>query len=113
MQRGFSLPGVLALCLFFSVLFVTLHSALAFNRQRLAQQKFQQAAVWLAVSGADLVQARLNNGQMKVGESLTSPQFQEGSFAVSSSVSGSAVEVTSVGEAGGQKHTIRRRVVVR
>jgi type II secretory pathway component PulK len=110
MQRGFSLPGVLALCLFLSVLFVTLHSALSLNRQRLAQQKFQQSAIWLSVSGADLAQARLAKGQLKVGETLVSPQFKEGSFKVTSRRSGSAVQVESVGLAGGQTYTTKRMV---
>ena len=103
MRRGFSLPGVLALTLFLFVLFAALHSALHMNRQRLATVKHRHAAQWLAVSGLDLARVRLAKGEMKVGETIRSPQFPQGRFEVSSRRSGSGVLLVSEGTAAGQR----------
>jgi hypothetical protein len=113
MRRGFSLPAVLAICLFFFATFVALSHALSLNRQRTAQARHQQAAIWLSVSGADLAQARLAKGELKAGETLTSPQFQQGSFQVITRNSGGGVLLESTGTAGGQTHVIRRTVRAR
>ena len=110
MRRGFSLTGVLALCLFFFVLFIALSNALTMNRQRMVTEKLKQAAMWMSVSGADLAQARLSKGQMKAGQTLTSPDFQEGSFKVVTRATGGGVQVESTGYAGGQSYLAKRTV---
>lgn len=104
MRRGFSLPGVMALCLFTFVLFLALSQALAMNRHRLAVAKHREAAVWLAVSGADWAQAA--KGQLKSGQSFRSPDFQQGYFEVRMEPNGAIV---SKGVAAGQSHTVNRK----
>lgn len=110
MRRGFSLSGVMALTLFLFVMFAALHSALHMNRQRLATVKHRHAAQWLAVSGADLARARLLKGDMKVGETIRSPQFPQGRFEVSSRQNGAGVLLVSRGISAGQ--TAERQVRV-
>ena len=113
MRRGFSLTGVMALCLFLFTLFVTLHGALAMNRQRMATRKLRQAAQWLAISGADLAQSRLAQGEMKSGQTIRSPQFREGRFEVSAVRAGGRVRLKSTGFAGEQVYTVEREAPAR
>lgn len=112
MRRGFSLTGVMALCLFFFVMFVTLSDALSQNRQRMATEKLRQAAVWMSISGADVAQARLSKGQLKPGSPLVSPRYAQGQFKVVTRRAGSSVLLESTGTAGNQSHTTRRKVRV-
>ncbi|MCA9775681.1 MAG: hypothetical protein KC800_03160 [Candidatus Eremiobacteraeota bacterium] len=106
MRRGFSLPGVMALCLFTFALFLALNQALRMNRHRLSIAKHREAAVWLAVSGVDWAQAEIAKGQLKPGQNFRSPDFQQGHFEVRMGPNGAIV---SKGVAAGQSHTINRK----
>ena len=106
MRRGFSLPGVMALCLFTFALFLALSQALEMNRHRLAVAKHREAAVWLAVSGADWAQTQVAKGQLKSGQTFRSPDFQQGHFEVRLGPNGAVV---SKGVAANQSHTINRK----
>ncbi len=110
MRRGFSLPGVMAITLLFFVLFLTFQRGLDSSRRRLMNHKYQQSAFWLATSGADVVEARLRKGSMRVGEALISPSFRNGSFQVRTSLGPGGILILSTGNAGGQKYTFERRL---
>ena len=112
MRRGFSLPGVMALVLLFFVLFIALQSALRDNRHRLSREKHIQAAVWLAISGADVAEARLAKGSLRAGEGLDSPAFQQGSFTVQTERQGSKIRIQSTGVAAHERYLITRMVGV-
>jgi len=109
-SRGFTLPGVMGACLLLFVVFLAFQTSLNRQRERLSQIKFQQAARWLAVSGADLGEARLKKGTVREGEVLISPPTQHGRFTVKFKRSQGRLFLVSTGEAGRQRHTVRREI---
>lgn len=100
----------ISLVLFF--FFVTLNTGLREASHRLAGQRHEQAALWLAVSGADLAEARLREGTLKAGEVWNSPQFRQGRFAVTTSVQGSRLTITSTGYAADRRSVKVRTVAL-
>jgi type II secretory pathway component PulK len=112
-RRGISLTGVLALTLFFFVLFAALSHALRMNRHRLSQEKHRQAAVWLSVSGADWAENEFAKGRFRAGDTFRSPDFQQGRFELSFKSSGGLVLVICEGIAANQNYTTERKVSAR
>jgi hypothetical protein len=109
-RKGFSLPGVMAISLLLFVLFIGLQNSLRGNRHRISREKHQQAAVWLAISGADVAQARLAKGSLKAGQDLKSPSFQQGRFTVTTKKRGSKTLIESTGIAARERYLVTRTV---
>lgn len=82
--RGINLPLVMGVTLVLFTLVLALHSNLRQARNKLDREKHRAAATWLAVSGADVAEARLRKGTLRIGELLNSPQLQQGRFVVKS-----------------------------
>ena len=109
-QKGLSLPGVLGVNLILFLLAMTLHGHLRQNRLQLADEKHRMAAEWLSISGADLVEARLQKQQLEIGQKFDSPNFQQGRFSVSIEQRGTQIVLVSTGLAGRRTHTTVRAV---
>jgi len=110
--KGFTLPLVMGFATLFFILFSALHSNLEQARTRLARQKHQAAAHWLAVSGLDLAETRIAKGTYRLGEVLAPPPFQQGRFVVTSQRQGGSVVFESVGHAANQKVVMTRTVAL-
>lgn len=111
--RGVNLPLVLAINLLLFFLFIILQNNLRQSHYRLSQEKHQAAAQWLAISGAELVEARLSKGLCKVGQTIESPQYKQGRFVVRIEKKGGETLILSSGYAASFEHTMVRTVASR
>ena len=111
-RKGLSLPLVLGLVVVIFALFLILQANLRQARYRLALQKHRAAAHWLAVSGADVAEARLAKGVLRAGDRLSSPQLQNGRFVVVSRREGGQLVLICTGYSAGEKSVVERRVAV-
>lgn len=77
--------------------------------QTLSVSKHQEAARWLAVSGADYAEAAVRKGRLD-GQKSWEARFQQGRFRVEARPRGPGWEIVSVGHAGQASYELVREV---